>query len=103
MRTPSEELPAFRLSQLTVLLTLLLILLGLVVFVILTIKQSGVREDEEEDQEPRNDSPVVQEGDDEGKGDCAGEDVADEERAKLSHQLDAVACFEDTVGLIDLC
>ena len=93
----------FQVSQLTVFLTLLLILLGLVVFVMLTIKQSGVREDEEEDQESRNACPVVQVGDGEGKGGRAEEDVADEERAKLSRQLDAVACFEDTVGLVDLC
>ena len=93
----------FQVSQLTVLLTLLLILLGLLVVVMLTIKQSGVCEDEEEDQESRYDCPVVQVGDGEGKGGCAEEDVAEEERAKVSHQLDAVACFEDTVGLVDLC
>ena len=42
-------------------------------------------------------------GDGESKGGRAEEDVADEERAKLSHQMNAVACFEDTVGLVDLC
>ena len=74
----------FQASQLTVLLTLLLILLGLLVVVMLTIKQSGVGEDEEEDQESRYDCPVVQIGDNEGKRGCAEENVADEERAKLS-------------------